>query len=396
MAKILILGGGFAAVAAAEEFARSGGDLLEVTVVSASRNFTFYPAMVPYVFGNLDREKIRFDLASKLAANRIRFVEGEVLSVDQKRQIAAVTGNDLEGLIHFDYLVIALGRRPATERVAGFHEHAHHLLDLEAADRFKTAIGTFRSGSIVVGVSPGGSLPLPVCESALALADKFAEEIKAKKVSVSAVFPKTLEESLQGSGVFRDLRSAFEKKGIDLITNFPIERIARGAAFSVDGACVRFDLLMLVPPFHGQSRILTNAGFSSNSGFAEANDYMQVNGNPRIYAAGDIVSVPGPQFGYMAVRQAKVAARNIIAQAAGNAPQDRYEHSVEWAVGEKYSDPAFFHYGFWDESLDDFDENDFFGMAKPVRENYGPIKGFGRPLEPRPEPRTQACQANKL
>lgn len=386
MKKVLILGGGFASVSAAQEFARANDGSLEVTVVSASRGFVLYPALVPYVFGAVDAHEIRFDLASRLTASGIRFIEAEAISIDQKRRMAAITGTDVEGLLHFDYLLVALGRRAAAATIGGFHEFAHHLLDLESADKFRSAIDSFTAGSIVVALAPGGTLPIPVCETALGLADKFAAAIKKGTVSVSAVFPRGIDDALHGAGLFRDIGGAFEKKAVDLVENFPVERVTPRALYSVNGSCLRADLLMVVPPSRGHSRLLAQTTGSDAAGLAETNEYLQLGGDPYIYAAGDILSLPGPHFGYMAIRQGKLAARNIIAHAAGRPKLESYEHKIEWLLSERYTDASFFHYGFWDESLDDFDENDLFGMARPVRRSYGSIKGFGRQLDTQASP----------
>ena len=76
----------------------------------------------------------------------------------------------------------------------------------------------------------------------------------------------------------------------------------------------------------------------------------------------------------MAIRQGKVAALNVLAELKGEKPAVEYRHKIEWAIAEKYTDPVFFHYGFWDDTLDDFDENALLGMAKEVRRHYGPVK----------------------
>ena len=45
MAKVLILGGGFGGVIAAEALAKKLGNKHEITLVSRSRKFVFYPAL---------------------------------------------------------------------------------------------------------------------------------------------------------------------------------------------------------------------------------------------------------------------------------------------------------------------------------------------------------------
>ena len=51
MAKVLILGGGFGGVVAAERLAAQLSDDHQITLVSRSRNFVFYPALVRLAFG---------------------------------------------------------------------------------------------------------------------------------------------------------------------------------------------------------------------------------------------------------------------------------------------------------------------------------------------------------
>ena len=46
MAKVLILGGGFGGVVAAERLAKQLGEEHQITLISRSRQFIFYPALV--------------------------------------------------------------------------------------------------------------------------------------------------------------------------------------------------------------------------------------------------------------------------------------------------------------------------------------------------------------
>src|SRR5215207_4673707 len=97
MARILILGGGFAAITAAETIASAVGNEHEVMIVSKRTDFTFYPAIMPMVFGGFQPEDIRFELRPKLAERNIRFVQGEVSGIDiANRSVRVhVVGEDL-------------------------------------------------------------------------------------------------------------------------------------------------------------------------------------------------------------------------------------------------------------------------------------------------------------
>lgn len=371
MAKVLILGGGFAAIAAAETLSNVLDGTDEIMLVSPSHDFVFYPALVPLIFGDFDLREIHFDLRPKLAERNIKFVEGKVTGFDTRSQTVLVESDRAAKEIDYDYLLVTIGRRLATETIPGFFRYAHHLLNIESALKFKNEISGFAAGSIVVGLCPDSYLPVPVCETALALAGRFEQEIADGKVTVTAVFPSTLDQAFAGSALFRDIEDEFERRGIRLVSDFAVERVHEDKIISALGSSLNYDLLMLVPPFQGQFALMQQAQMTDDAGFTKVNSLMKIAGQDRIYAAGDIVSMPGPRFGYMAMRQGKVAAANILSELRGEEPTVEYSHEIAWAIGEKYTDPVFFHYGFWDNTLNDFDENALFGMAKPIRKHYG-------------------------
>ena len=189
MANILILGGGFGGLIAAEKLASAFGSEHQITLVSKSRKFIFYPALVQVAFGKFKPEDISFDLRRKLTDLRVRFVQGEVIRINSESRSVSVGKEDYTVEISYDYLVIAFGRSLATEKIPGFFEHAHHLLDVNAALKFGQAVKDFRGGRIVVGMCPGALLPVPACETAFALARRFETEISEKKISITVVFP---------------------------------------------------------------------------------------------------------------------------------------------------------------------------------------------------------------
>ena len=374
MARIVILGGGFAAVSAAETLAAAADGGHEITLVSKSSELTFFPGIVPMVFGDLEPGDIRADLRRPLAERDIKFIQGEVRGINTIRRTVVVGQDRIDTSLDFDYLILAMGPRVAADRVPGIFENAHHLLTVDAALKFKSAISAFTSGAIVVGLCPEATLPVPICESALGLAKKFEHEIRNGDVSVTVVLPQTLERAFAGSALFRDIVGEFDRLGVRLVEEFAVVQVRDGEVIPAVGENIKFDLAMFVPPFVSQLSLRGEGPVTDDLGFARVNTHMQVSGLDRVYAAGDIAALPGPKFGYMAMRQGTVAALNVLAELRGETPSTEYTHKIAWAIGEKYTDPVFFHYGFWDDTLDDFDEEALMGLARSIRERYGPIE----------------------
>jgi sulfide:quinone oxidoreductase len=368
MANILILGGGFGGLIVAERLA-SLGAAHQITLVAPNRKFTFYPALVQLAFGACAPEDITFDLEEKLNELDIRFVRGEAIEIDSERRTVQITGEDLDGEIHYDYLVIASGRRLATENIPGFFEYAQHLLGTSAALQFGETVGLFRSGNIVVGMCPGARLPVPVCETAFALARKFKKEMQDGAVRIKVIFPESPEAAFGGAILHKELEAAFRRHGINVLYDVPIREISFEEIFSTQKHRIKHDLLMLVPPFEGQT-IVARLGdpAADGEGFARVNGKMQVCGLEKTYAVGDIVAFSGPKFAHMAVRQASVAADNILSEIKGEEPRAEYYHEIDTIIDTGGADSIHLHYGIWDETVFSLKQGTFWGWAKTIHD----------------------------
>lgn len=352
MANILILGGGFGGVVAAQRLAETLGDANHrITLVSPKDVFTFYPALVRLAFGDCEADDITFDLFKKLNARGIRCVQGEAIKLNPNLKRARITGADFNGEISYDYLIVAMGRRLATEKIGGFFEHAHHLLGTKAARKFGAAVKDFKRGNIVVGLAPEAFLPVPVCETAFALHAKFEKEMRGGEISVSVVFPESIKSAFGGADLHRKLEKAFAARGIKVIVGFAVEEITEKAIVSNEGKQIEYDLLMLVPPFRGQA-FLARHGFTDDADFVETDEFLRVRNTEKIYAVGDIAAFPGPKLAFMAVRQAQIAAENLASEIRGAAAAHKiYHHDLAVIIDESGEDAIFLHYGIGDKTL---------------------------------------------
>lgn len=373
MANILILGGGFAGLIAAERLAATLDSTHKITLVAPNLKFTFYPALVQLAFGEIEADAIQFDLAVKLGEIGVHFVEGELIRVNSERRTAQIAGKDFNGEIHYDYLLVAVGRRLATEKTPGFFEHAQHLLGVKAAQKFGDLVRNFRAGTIIVGMCPDGRLPVPVCETAFALARKFETEMREGTVKIKVIFPESVESAFGGASLHNELEAAFKKHNINVLYDIPIREISFNEIVSKYKHRIRCDLLMLVPPFRGNAA-LADLGASDDEDFIKVDGAMRVHDQEKTYAAGDIVSFSGPKFAHMAVRQAEVAAANIIAEIEGREPFEEYYHEIATIIDAGGADSIYLHYGIWDDSLYRLKKGRFWSWAKEAHDRFWRIR----------------------
>jgi sulfide:quinone oxidoreductase len=372
MANVLILGGGFGGVVAAELLAQELGDEHHITLVSRSRNFVFYPALVRLAFGKCEPADVSFDLRSAMLSRRVNFIEAEVAHIDPFERKVSIAHGEVEGKLPYDYLIFALGRRLATERITGFYEHAHHLLNVDKAIKFSEAIKQFREGRAIFGQCLGARLPVPVYETAFALSHLFEERGERDRIRIIIVSPDTVESDLGDFGAALALKKQLDAHQIETLSNFRIGSLTQNSATATSGDVVNFDLLMLIPPFRGSSAA-HYMGVTDDDGYINVDWSMRVIGQERIYAVGDCVSFAGPKMGHMAVRQAEVAAANLAAEIDGHEPVSHYDHEMRLVIDESGSDSIYLHKDIWTGEPAIVRQGRFWSWAKRVQQRYWEI-----------------------
>jgi NADH dehydrogenase FAD-containing subunit len=372
MANVLIVGGGFSGVVAAERLAQQLTAEHHITLVSRSRNFVFYPALVRLAFGKCEPADVSFDLHHTMLNRRVNFVEAEVAHIDPFERKVNIAHGEVEGKLPYDYLIFALGRRLATERITGFYEHAHHLLNVDKAIKFGKAIEQFREGRAVFGQCLGARLPVPIYETAFALSRLFEERGERDRIRITVVSPDTVESDLGDIGAALALKKALDGHQIETLSNFRIGSLTQNSATATSGDVVNFDLLMLLPPFRGSSAA-HYMEVTDDDGYINVDWTMRVIGHERIYAVGDCVSFAGPKMGHMAVRQAEVAATNLAAEIEGHEPLSHYDHEMRLVIDEGGSDSIYLHKDIGTDEAGMIKQGRFWSWAKRAQQRYWEI-----------------------
>ena len=369
MAKVLVLGGGFGGVVAAERLAEQLGDEHQITLVSRSRQFVFYPALVRLAFGKCLKSDASFDLRKTLLDRRINFIEAEVAHIDPVEKKVIIAHGEVEGRLSYDFLVFALGRRLATERINGFYEHAHHLLNVDKAIQFGKAVQKFHEGRAVIGQCAGARLPVPVFETAFALAEMLKTRGERDRVKITVVSPGSLESEIGDPQGAARVTEKLEAQGMELLLDLEIESVTPNSAVTKSGEVIDSNLLVLVPPFRG-SAASSYIGITNDEGYINVEPTMRVSGQGAIYAVGDCVNFDGPKLGHMAVRQGAVAAANLAAEIRGEEQATRYVHEIKFVIDQAGGHSLYLHKDISTGEPATVREGGFWSWAKRVQKQY--------------------------
>jgi NADH dehydrogenase FAD-containing subunit len=369
MARVVIIGGGFGGVMAAESLAQRLGPEHRITLVSRHREFTFFPALVRLAFGRCEMEDVFYDLEGAMLNHRVEFTQAEIASLNpDSRSITALQGKR-EIKLPYDYLVFALGRRLAIESIPGLAQHSHHMLSVGCALKFREAIKCFERGHAVIGYCTESRLNVPVFETAFALDRAMRERGCRDRVRITIISPEQLGGLLGGSAIVPALSSALEKHGIEFIPDFPISFVNAEEVFGAKSQSIAYDLLMLIPPFQGLYETQFSA-ITDRQNYIRVDEHMRSTRVERLYAAGDAVSFPGPKMAHMAVLQGAVAGANIAAEIEGREPEAKYDHQMTLVIDEGGEESIYLHHKFQEDCNTKIKQGRFWGWAKQLHEKY--------------------------
>ena len=274
--EILILGGGYAGLAAAMSLAgrtRGRGDV-HLTLVNPQRRFTERMRLQQTASG---QQTADLQIPELLAGTGIDFVEGWVTAIDAGARTVRI---DDERTLAYDTLVYALGGVADTDPVPGVDAHAHSLDSAATAGQLAAALGGLAAGSTVV-VGGGG---LTGVESAAEIAERHPQ------LSV-LLLGRTEPGAAMGAKARTHLRSGLQRLGVEVRAGVEIAEVRPGAVELVGGGSVPADAVLWTGGVR-VSPLAAAAGLTvDDRGRIVTDPRLRSVSHPEVYAVGDAAAV---------------------------------------------------------------------------------------------------------
>jgi sulfide:quinone oxidoreductase len=301
--KVVIVGGGVAALEAALALQELASELIEVELVAPDRRFAYRPLLVAEPFGA--GEARTFPLPRLAEAAGASFTEAIVTGVDSDRHVVRTAAGDE---LLFDLLLLAPGAIPAVA-VAGaicFRGPG----DAAALRQLLADAGSGTVERVTFAVPSGSTWPLPLYELALLTRSYLVDE-GAVDVSVALVTPEDAPLGLFGHTASEAVAELLDARGIETSLSTAPLAFADGALSLAPGGVLETDRVVALPRLEGPRL----AGvLHDTSGFIPTDEHAQVGDEIDIWAAGDVTTFPLKQGG-VATQQADSAAEAIAARA---------------------------------------------------------------------------------
>jgi sulfide:quinone oxidoreductase len=308
--KVLIAGGGVAALEAMLALRSLVDDRLEVELMAPQRDFVYRPLAVAEPFG-LGGVK-RFDLAALADGVGATYRSDALEAVEPAQRVIKTRAG--RGLT-YEALLIACGAR-MREAIPG----AITFWGTGDASRFRALLEELEMGAVreVVFCMPGrAGWPLPLYELALMTAAHLAKR-ESGESRLTIATPEESPLELFGARASAAVRDLLQSRGIGLCCScYPVEVDSKGLRIA-PGGHLSADRVIATPRLEGPRL----EGVPEDAdGFIPTDSFGRVGGleNASVFAAGDATSFPVKQGG-LAAQQADAAAEMIAADAG--APVD--------------------------------------------------------------------------
>ena len=304
--KVVVIGGGYAGVAAALRMRRRAPRALEVMLVNESPWLVERIRLHQRVAGQALPGRA---LQPLLARAGVRFIQGRAEAIDLAARTVRVGESDLP----YDRLVVAVGSHPAATRVPGARRHATAMTAGGAAALAERLQRLARVGGRLVVVGAG----LTGVET--------ATEIAQSHPGLGVVL---LSEDAPFAGWSEAARAEADRVcaglGIRVRSGVRIEAVEPGAVRTVSGH-ERFDACIWAAGFEVPA-LPREAGLAlTEPGQMAVDATLRSTSHPEVYAAGDIAglawrSPPVPMGCKSAMPMGAHVGDNVAREALGRAP----------------------------------------------------------------------------
>ena len=299
--RVLIAGGGVAAIEALLALRHLVGEQVSIQLLAPDHVFFHRPSSVARPFGLGGPAQL--DLATLARDHKAQLWHARLEGVDPARRVALIAGGEAAP---YDVLIVAVGtnQRPAVPGAitfAGPGQAAEVAALLDAVERGE-------SRRLVFAVPAGATWSLPIYELAMMAAVDLRDR-GARNATLSLVTPEDEPLRIFGAAAGAALREMLDARGVALLTNTRPLTVREGLLDVEPGPPLRADAVVSLPALDGPA---LDGLPADPRGFIPTDAYGRVPGVAGVYAAGDATTFPVKQGG-LATQQADAVAEAVAA-----------------------------------------------------------------------------------
>jgi sulfide:quinone oxidoreductase len=308
---VVILGGGFGGLAAANELRENLPQDVRITIIDKKDWFMMDLVKLWIINGTREFESSKRSLES-ITKKGIEFVNEDVVKIDPINKVIRTKYRQF----HYNFLIISLGVELAAEKIPGLKENGLVLYDINDVPKIRDALRQFKSGKIVIAITaiPYKCPPAPF-EAALLIRSVLEESGASGSVQMDFYSPAPITLPAGGPKVSEDILQVLKSKSIEFHGNNKVVSVEPNKLKFENGE-TDFDILIAVPP-HKVPGVIVESGFAEEGKFIEVNKTCKTK-HDNVFAIGDVNQmmvtdkIAVPKAGIFAEAQGIAVAQNIV------------------------------------------------------------------------------------
>ena len=336
--RVLILGGGFAGVGAAQKLEHADAD---VVLVDRHDYHTFQPLLYQLATGLLETTAVGHSLRDLLSRHENTVLhKAQVTAIDLEQRTVEF---DEIAPISYDYLVFALGAEVNFFGTAGAPDHAFpmytlphavhlkdHLLERwEAADRDPSLLADGALNVVVVGGGPTG------VETAGALAELYRSDFAKDYPGVDPEDARVtlVEAGPELFGMFKPklrdyAEKALTKRGVEMKTGAVVASVTPTTVTLKSGETLEAHTLVWGAGLQGNPLVQSLGLELQRGNRIGVGPDLTLPGHSEVFGVGDVAAITDakteqvlPQLGSVALQSGEHAGETIADRIAGKEPK---------------------------------------------------------------------------
>jgi len=330
--RVVVIGGGFGGLGAAEELKH---DDVDVTIVDRNNFHTFQPLLYQVATAGLNEADVAYPIRGIFHRQaNVAFRRASVDGVDWER--GELTLDD--GTLGFDQLIVAAGASTNTFGIPGADDHAFPLYNLRDAVHLRNHVlrcfeeaathpELVADGAVTVTVVGGGPTGVEVAGAMAELFDQvLRKDFKGDVVShARVVLIEMLDHLLAPFSPVsqRHAREILQGRGVEVRTGVAVDRITANEVHLKGGEIIPTHTLVWAAGVKANPLAAALGVETGPGGRIVVGADLRIAGHPNAYAVGDIAAIAGrqgkllPQLAQVAIQSGHHAARQIRRLAKG-------------------------------------------------------------------------------
>ena len=309
---VLILGGGFGGLSAANELRKTlSSSEVKITVIDKKDWFMVGFAKLWIINGTRTFENSIGSL-NKLRKKEIDFIKDEILSINLVNKNVETTTKT----ISFDFLIISMGAVLAPEKIPGLKENGFNLYDHNQLLEIHKKLQSIESGKIAISIMgmPYKCPPAPF-EASLLIDSMLRKRGVRDSVKVDFYSPAPITLPAAGPEVSKQILELISSEKIVFHNSSKIKSV-QYKKLIFENSEADFDLLLVIPP-HIAPKVIYDSGLAKEPGFIPIDRDCKTPFE-NIFAVGDVTSLAVtenmavPKAGIFAEGEGITVAKNII------------------------------------------------------------------------------------